>query len=259
MLSVSSNLPMIRSSRQKRELPWNDTRLTHSSPGSLTSFEVLATKRRRRLEQEFRSCIGIFDQAEYMEEMQAHHRKLDEWANDVALARKLTEGYAGAIRNVIEEMQSLSQDGLIGSSISFEIGDDFLHAKPEVHTDEIVPKFRRKQLASGKLSETKMPVSQFNELYQDYVASVALRVAGDLFNIVPLREVYVTCLTRMLNPKTGHQELTPILSVQFARDTFLRLNLVDVDPSDSMANFNHAMSFAKTKGFTRTEPLRPIA
>jgi hypothetical protein len=63
----------------------------------------------------------------------------------------------------------------------------------------------------------------------------------------------------MLNPKTGHQELTPILSVQFVRDSFARLNLANIDPSDSMANFNHTTSFKKTKGFTGVEPLKPVS
>lgn len=100
-----------------------------------------------------------------------------------------------------------------------------------------------------------MPVGQFNELYQDYVASVALKVAGDMFQILPLQEVYVTCEAEMLNSMTGHKESTPILSVQFVRRTFERLNLKSIDPSDSMSNFNHVMSFSKTKGFSAIRPL----
>lgn len=190
--------------------------------------------------------------------MTSYRSGLEEWENDRTLAQRLLNGEAAAIKEVIEEMQSLSDQDLIGSSVSFAIDDSFLHVKPAVHTDEIVPNFRRKQLASGKLSETKMPVGQFNELYQDYVGSVALKVAGDFFQILPLDEIYVTCLTTMLNPQTGHQEMTPILSVQFVRSTFAGLNLAKLDPSDSMTNFNHVMSFKKTKGFARIEPLKPI-
>jgi hypothetical protein len=62
----------------------------------------------------------------------------------------------------------------------------------------------------------------------------------------------------MLDASTGHQQLTPILSVQFVRETFGQLNLEHLDPSDSMKNFNHVMDFKKTKGFTRIEPLKPV-
>lgn len=104
-----------------------------------------------------------------------------------------------------------------------------------------------------------MPVGEFNELYQDYVASVALRVAGDLLNVLPLKEVYVTCVAQMLDSQTGHQELTPILSVQFVRETFLRLNLKHIDPSDSIQNFRHEMKFSRTKGFAPVAQLIEFA
>ncbi|HAM48010.1 MAG TPA: hypothetical protein DIT40_11790 [Alphaproteobacteria bacterium] len=181
---------------------------------------------------------------------------LEEWEVDRNLADRLLAGDANAIKEVISELQSLSDEALIGSAISFVIEDNFIHAKPEVHSDEIIPSFRRKQLASGRLSETKMPAGQFNELYQDYVCSVALKIGGDLFQILPLEEVYVTCQTHMLNTKTGYKELTPILSVQFVRPTFLSLNLSQIDPSDSLGNFNHVINFKKTKGFAAITPLK---
>lgn len=226
-------------------------------PGVFDIFRGGTAKRRAPLETDLTHAPAR-DHADHGKALAAYGVALKEWNTDTALARRLLAGEVGAIKEVIEEMQSLSDQSLIGSSVSFSIGEECLHAKPEVHTEEIVPNFRRKQLASGKLSESKMPIGQFNELYQDYVGSVALKIAGDLFHIVPLNEVYVTCLARMLNPQTGQQELTPILSVQFVRPTFASLNLTDLDPSDSMANFNHAMSFKKTKGFARIEPLKPI-
>lgn len=184
-----------------------------------------------------------------------HTGAVAEWESETDLAKRLVAGEVDAIKEVVAEMQSLSEDDLIGSGVEFTITPSLIHAKPEIHTDEIIPTVRRKQLASGRLSESKMPAGQFNELYQDYVASVALRVAGDLFHILPLPEIYVTCSVRMLNPQTGHQELTPILSVQFVRNTFMRLNLSQIDPSDSMGNFRHEMKFSRTKGFSSIKPL----
>lgn len=181
-----------------------------------------------------------------------------EWQTDAGLAKRILNGEAEAIKEVIKEIQSFVQEGLIGSAVSFKVEDNFIHAIPEIHTDEIVPQIRRKQLASGRLSETKMPTGQFNELYQDYVASVALKIAGDIFHIVPFDEIYVTCVVTMLNSKTGHHELTPILSVMFVRSTMMKLNLERIDPSDSMKNFKHSMNFKKTTGFKAVEPLVSI-
>ena len=181
--------------------------------------------------------------------------KLEEWQLDTSTAKKLLSGDTEAFKEVLTELRSLVDEDRIGDHINFQILDDKVHALPSVHTDEIIPKFRRKLRASGTLSQTNMPKGQFNELYQDYVASVALKVAGDLFHVLPVDMVHVTCVTSMLNSKTGHKEDTPILSVQFVRDTFKTLNLKNIDPSDSIQNFNHNMKFTKTKGFSKIEPL----
>lgn len=235
-----------------------ETALAKFKPNLFHAFRGGSAKLRSRLESE----IGIAaarDQQQHREALSTYAKAVAEWEDDTALAKRLVRGEAAAIRQVIEEMQSLSGTALIGTGIEFSIGDNFVHARPQVHGEDIVPSTRRKQLASGRLSETKMPIGQFNELYQDYVASAALKTAGDLFHILPLSEVYVTCTANMLNPQTGHQEWTPILSVQFVRDTFMRLNLTGIDPSDAMRNFRHAMRFSKTKGFSAVDPLEATA
>jgi hypothetical protein len=198
------------------------------------------------------------DKSEFDVAKNQHTADVIEWEQDTQLAKRLIAGDIAAVKEVIEEIETLSKQDLIGAAISFRITEDFIHAMPEVHGDDIVPNFRRKQLASGNLSQTKIPIGDFNELYQDYVASVALKVAGDLFHILPMTEVYVTCVTSMLNTKTGHQELTPILSVQAVKETFKRLNLENIDPSDSLANFNYVMHFKRTKGFQPVQPLKPM-
>ena len=222
-------------------------------------FDILkggSAKLQERLESELKHASKR-DKGDYRNQLAAYRQALTEWEDDTSLARQLLKGETAAIKQVIEELQSLTQNELIGSAIEFSIGNNFVHARPKVHGDDIVPSVRRKQLASGRLSETKMPIGQFNELYQDYVASVALKTGGDLFHILPLEELYVTCEAYMLDKHSGHNEWTAILSVQFVRDTFMRLNLANIDPSDSMRNFRHAMSFSKTKGFSSVEPLAP--
>lgn len=185
-------------------------------------------------------------------------KEMNEWKADTSMARKLIAGDSGAMKEVVSEMQSLSGEGLVGTKIEFKFGVGLVHVFPEVHTDEVIPNFRRKQLASGRLSETKMPVGEFNELYQDYVASVALKVAGDMFQILPLPEVYVTCNSVLLNSATGYQEPTPILSVKFVRETFMRLRLDGIDPSDALDNFVHVTNFKRMKGFSRITPMQEI-
>ncbi|HGF7186034.1 TPA: hypothetical protein AB5E10_003495, partial [Vibrio cholerae] len=104
-------------------------------------------------------------------------------------------------------------------------------------------------LKSGKLSVKKMPVGKFNELYQDYVCSSVLRIAREAFAILPDEFILINATDKLLNKVTGHLEEQNILSVYISRSTLYGLNMESIDPSDSMQNFIHKMSFKPTKGF----------
>lgn len=234
-----------------------ESALIKFKPSIFHVFRGGPAKLRSQLEAQVDEAAAL-DQFEYQHALAIHSKKVEEWEEDTTLAHKLLEGDAASIRRVVAEMQSLSNTGLIGSGIEFAFDKNFIHATLRVHGDDIVPDTRRKQLASGRLSETKMPTGQFNELYQDYVASAAIKVAGDLFHILPLNEVYVTCETNMLNSQSGHMEWAPILSVQFVRESLMSLNLANIDPSDALKNFRHQMIFGKTKGFSPIEPLKRV-
>jgi hypothetical protein len=153
--------------------------LASFKPSFFHAFRGGSAKLRSRLETQV-SDAAHHDRKQYDDALAAHAKAVAEWEDDTALAKRLVRGEAAAIRQVIQEMQSLSDSALIGTEIGFSSGESFVHAHPKVHGDDIVPSMRRKQLASGRLSETKMPVGQFNELYQDYVTTAALKTAGDL-------------------------------------------------------------------------------
>lgn len=222
-------------------------------PSMFNVFKGGTQKIRSKLEMDLEVAIKA-DEIIYQSRLNDFERNLVEWYEDRQLAKKILDNDLDAQKSVLDEYlrESLSEN--IGTSIEFETFSTGIHAQPNIHSDQIVPKFRRKILASGKLSETPMPAAQFNELYQDYVASVALKMAGDIFHVLPVSEVWVTCRTEILNKATGHIENTPILSVHFVRSTFQRINLETIDTSDCLALFNHKMSFTKKSGFSAIEP-----
>lgn len=201
----------------------------------------------RQDEQQFAGLVG------------AHKNSLSEWETDTAFAARVLKGEPTALKQVVEEAKLFSGDGLVGKSVAFQFGEHFVHAIPTVHDTDIVPSTQLKLTQGGRLSETKMAVSRVNELYRDYVAGVALRVANDLFRILPVEELFITCRALMLNPQSGHQELTPILSMQAVKETLARLDLKHVDTSAALANFKHGMNFKRKTGLERVEPLKSIA
>lgn len=238
----------------------NDEHLVHAQqklqkfkPSIFHIFKGGYAKILARLEKEV-SEAPLRDEESYESAILNYRAALEDWEEDTRLAKQVLDGKEAALRQVVEEMQSFD-DSSFAFEVDFSFKDKYVHAYPSVKGTEIVPSIRPKQLANGRLSETKMPVGQFNELYQDYVASVALKTAGDLFQVLPIENVYVTCKANLLDQSTGYQKPTPILSIMFVRSTFLKLNRAHLDPSEAMRNFKHEMRFSKTKGFSAIEAL----
>jgi len=75
--------------------------------------------------------------------------------------------------------------------------------------------------------------------------------------LLPVEMVIVNAVGDILNTETGHTEERPILSVAIPRDTLIKLNFDQIDPSDSMGNFVHNMKFRKTQGFDAVEAIKP--
>lgn len=224
-------------------------------PGLLTKLRGGEERVRKSLDRKIETAKAS-DIAKNEARQKKYLSVLEEWDTDRKMASKVLSGDPTAFAEVLASLDYEADEKIAGTEVSYDIRKNFVHAFPTAHTDEIVPKYRLKQLKSGKLSKSDMPKSQFNDLYQDYICSVALKTAGDVFHVLPIEELLVTTQTLMRNTQTGHVENTPIISVRIKRSVFGSLNLSGIDPSDCMKNFEHKMSFKKTSGFTKIEPLK---
>ncbi|WP_415844941.1 hypothetical protein ACMYUJ_19390 [Stutzerimonas zhaodongensis] len=196
------------------------------------------------------------DAQEFEQSVSAWRAEHSEWSSDKALAERLLVGDTKAKMDAIELFHPFEDVSMLGSSIAFQLhSNGVVEAVLNVHGERVVPSETKSLLQSGKLSTKKMPAGRFNELLQDYVCSCALRVGRELLAILPDDLVIVTATDRLLNAATGHLEEMPLLSVAISRRTLEALNLDAIDPSDSMKNFVHNMSFKKTTGFTAVSAL----
>jgi hypothetical protein len=80
-------------------------------------------------------------------------------------------------------------------------------------------------------------------------------MAREAFAVLPVSRAVVNIGPVQVNTQTGHKEPATFLAVHFARDILNKLNLGQIDPSDSMKNFPNRMKFKKTAGF---EPVQPM-
>ena len=155
-----------------------------------------------------------------------------------------------SFKSALEYFSPFSDIAELGTDIKLIIDKNQADINLYNNNKELIPNYTLKQTATGKLSKKSMTKSKHNELYQDHVCSLVIRVAREFFAHVPFNQVRVNVITKILNSSTGHLEDKPILSVIMISETINSLNLETIDPSDSMANFVHNMKFSKIKGFS---------
>lgn len=166
------------------------------------------------------------------------------------LQTRVLEGDIDAYYEVIETMEPF--DELVAFGSEFEIGTDdpkCIVAEFNIKEEEVIPDTMVTLTEAGNVSEKKMTKTAYYEMLQDYVCSVMIRMARDLFALLPVERVIIHAVDDALNTATGNTEEVTYVSVIFDRATFNKINLDAIDPSDSLSNFEYNMKFGKTTGF----------
>ena len=165
---------------------------------------------------------------------------------------KNLEGY----KNAISEINPFEEIKELGSSLDASfINENLSQINFYIHDKKVIPTHIKNLLKSGKVSVKEMPNSKSNEIYQDYVCSAMLRIAREMFAILPIKMVAITAIGSILNESTGYKNEVPILSAAIPKETLEALNLETIDPSSSFSNFLNNMSFSKTTGFKEVKSI----
>lgn len=197
------------------------------------------------------------DAAEMREHSAAHAREVESWRWLVNLANGIQAAHPAAFATAMEHLVDLDEmEEQLGSTFTVSAVDpDAIVVDCVVQGDDLVPHEELSLNARGKLSSKKMAQTKYWALYQDHVCSCALRVARETFALLPVRRVVVNVGANAIDSSTGHPRLFTYLAVHFTRDRLSRINFGAIDPSDSMSNFDHRMSFKKSSGFAPVEPM----
>ncbi len=227
-------------------------------PGFIDRLFKKEDKKRKKFDEAISKAIDD-DELDYKNKIENWKKEYSEWDKSIQLARGVLDGDVDSKIKAIKKLDPFSEISALGSSLSFKIGENpIIETTINIHGNDVIPNEVKSLLNSGRLSVKKMPKGQFNELYQDYVCSCVLRVANEIFSILPDENLFVTAVDKLLNTKTGHLEESPILSACISRNTLNSFNMDNIDPSDCMSNFVHKMSFKKTTGFEAVERLEPV-
>ena len=202
-------------------------------------------KKIKRLEEELQEAIKR-DQQDY-----------EEWTRIINLANKVTSGDEKAYSEVIEEFKPLEDLLEFGSRFKFNVkSSSQIEVEFEINTEQVIPKEEITLTKAGNISTKTMTKTKFYDIQQDYVCSCIIRIARDLFALLPLSEVIIHATDTRLNTERGVYEQMTIVSVKIDRVTLNELNMKLIDPSDAMNNFKHYMVFKKTKGFEAVQRIQ---
>lgn len=201
----------------------------------------------------------LLDDREHEEVIAEYQKDCADWERMRSLAARVLAGEARAYSEAVSECSSLSEVANLGSSISLTVhNSNLIECALKVNGRDSIPSEVKSLTAAGKLSVKAMSKARFHEIYQDYVCSCVLRLATEMFALLPVETILVTATVDGKDSRTGRAAELPVLSVAIPRTLVSRLDFAHLDPSDSLENFLHrgdVMASRKSGDFTPITPL----
>ena len=158
----------------------------------------------------------------------------DMWSYYHGMASKILAGDIDSYLQLIYEVNPLNDLLVYGSNYEFGT-DDPKKIEVEFSANE------------NALYEAKKSLSntEYNLLFQDYVCSVCIRIARDMFALLPIKD---TIIHAVLDGKT-------IVSVKFDRAKLSKVKFGYIDPSDTLSKFLNNMDFNLNYGFSEVDTI----
>lgn len=213
------------------------------------------------------SCDSVIPQArlqdeqDYRQALQNHATEMADWEKLKALSRRVLAGEPKAYTEALVELSPLGELSELGSTLYFAIDDArLLECVLKVNGIQAIPAEVKSLTTTEKLSVKPMPKARFHELYQDHICSCVLRVAREVFALLPADAVLVTATAESTDPATGHHIDQPVLSVVITRASMNGLDYEHLDPSEAIESFLHRGDFKasrKVGAFAAIVPLDP--
>lgn len=151
------------------------------------------------------------------------------WSYYHSMAPKILAGDIDTYLQLIYEVNPLDDLMMYGSE--FEFGtDDSKKIEVEFNVNiNVLTKAKR-----------ELTITEYNLLLQDYVCSVCIRIARDMFSLLPIRN---TIVHAVLDGQI-------IVSVNFDRTNLSKVKFGYIDSSDTLSQFKHNMCFDELNGFS---------
>ena len=186
-------------------------------------------------------------------------RHLTEWEQITSLAKRIVAGDPTAYKEALVELSPLAELVDLGSSIHFTVHtDQLIGCELKVNGKQAIPAEHKAFTATGKVSTKTMPKARFHEIYQEYVCGCILRVAREVFAVLPVSTLLITALADVFDLRSGRTTEQPVLSAVMPRTVVARLAFEHLDPSSALENFQHRGDFKASRNSEAFQPIVPL-
>lgn len=201
----------------------------------------------------------LFDEREYEAARAEYETDFAQWERMRSLARRVLAGEPRAYSEAVSGFSALSEIANLGSSISVTLIEaKLIECALKVNGRNSIPAEVKSLTAAGKVSAKAMPKVRFHEIYQDYVCGCVLRLAREVFALLPVETVLVTATVDGNHLSSGLAAELPVLSVAIPRAVIARLDFERLDPSDSLQNFLHRGDVTASRKSGEFVPILPL-
>jgi hypothetical protein len=180
------------------------------------------------------------DEEAFRNALEDYSRAKEEYEILRDFARRIRAGDCAAYLESLVQLNPFADISELGSSVQFTVhSTKLIEATLNVNGTQVIPAQVKTLTASGKLAVKPIPKKRCHEIYQDHVCGCALRVAREVFAILPVKAVLITAFVESPDARTGRTSAQPVLSVIMPRNVLATLDFDRLDPSDAMENFQH--------------------
>jgi len=200
------------------------------------------------------------DAAEDSRQLAMYQLEYADWQEMRDLGRRVLAGESAAYIEAISKYSNLAELSTVGSELHFTVhGPKALEFRITVNGRNSIPQEVKSLTASGKLSSKPMPKGKFNELYQDYVCGCLLRVAREVFALLPVETVLAHARVPVADRATGLDREINVASVVFPRERLQALDFSRLDPSDTIESFPHSGSVKASRSTGEFQEALPLS
>jgi hypothetical protein len=231
---------------------------SHHEQKANQRFAVIQPERKEAA-QSMLEQARLRDEGDFQAAMQSYSEQVAEWEKLKNMARRILGGEHRAYTEALVEFNPFGEISDLGSSINFTIHNaKLVECLLKVSGKQIIPAEVKTLTATEKVSIKPMPKGLFHDIYLDYLCGCVLRVAREIFALLPADTVLVTAVADSLDSRTGHTVEQPVVSVALPRADVALLNFDQLVPADAMDTFQCRGDFKASRKSEAFQPIAPL-